>query len=227
MTDEYSDRYIEVRRKSDNKLFYMLSGQRCIKCGKYQIKKQFFTCYDCEFNNQLEYIDFGYFFGHYDAHNFATPLTRELLNAKTNHQAAIKLGQLLTMLAKRKEIRVNYIVPVPKRMNSESLIDETKIIAEELAKDLKVEVKDALYFNSPTSPMKGLSKSERAENIRDKISFSPGAKVNGEVGLVDDIITCGTTMNECAKILKMNGARKVYAICVARTVPTGEKPYVR
>ena len=35
--------------------------------------------------------------------------------------------------------------------------------------------------------------------------------------LVDDIKTTGATLNECAKILKIRGAEKVYCVTVALT----------
>lgn len=35
--------------------------------------------------------------------------------------------------------------------------------------------------------------------------------------LVDDIKTTGATLNECAKILKIRGAEKIYCVTVAMT----------
>ena len=41
--------------------------------------------------------------------------------------------------------------------------------------------------------------------------------------LIDDIFTTGTTANECARILKLAGADKVYVMCVCET---REKNYI-
>jgi predicted amidophosphoribosyltransferase len=35
---------------------------------------------------------------------------------------------------------------------------------------------------------------------------------------VDDVFTTGATLNECAKILKRNGARRVNVLTLARVV---------
>jgi len=39
---------------------------------------------------------------------------------------------------------------------------------------------------------------------------------NKEILLIDDIATTGATLNECAKVLKQNGAKKVFGIVLAR-----------
>ncbi|MBU0974099.1 ComF family protein, partial [Patescibacteria group bacterium] len=36
------------------------------------------------------------------------------------------------------------------------------------------------------------------------------------VMLVDDVLTTGSTMDECAKVLKSNGVRKVIGIALAQ-----------
>ena len=37
-----------------------------------------------------------------------------------------------------------------------------------------------------------------------------------EVLLIDDVCTTGATLNECAKVLKANGALKITALVIAR-----------
>ena len=39
---------------------------------------------------------------------------------------------------------------------------------------------------------------------------------NKNIILFDDIITTGATINECAKILKQNGAKKVIILALAK-----------
>ncbi len=68
-----------------------------------------------------------------------------------------------------------------------------------------------------------LSAAERRENIAQAFTVRNGRSVEGEtVLLLDDIITTGATMQECAKLLRLEGAREVFAACVAVTPYTGE-----
>jgi predicted amidophosphoribosyltransferase len=46
----------------------------------------------------------------------------------------------------------------------------------------------------------------------------PDAAVEREVLLVDDVFTTGTTVSECARILRKAGASKVWVATVARTL---------
>jgi ComF family protein len=60
------------------------------------------------------------------------------------------------------------------------------------------------------------SQQERRENMRGAFSFI-GAKVDGgEVLLVDDVVTTGSTVKEAAKTLKGGGVERVYVFSVAK-----------
>jgi ComF family protein len=65
----------------------------------------------------------------------------------------------------------------------------------------------------------GLSSHQRRENIRGAFAVShPDAIANREILLVDDVFTTGTTVSECARVLRRAGASKVYVATVARTL---------
>jgi predicted amidophosphoribosyltransferase len=58
----------------------------------------------------------------------------------------------------------------------------------------------------------------RKENMRSVFSAEggPSCLKNKNVLLVDDVATTGATLFECARILKQNGAKKVFGVVVAR-----------
>ncbi len=62
-----------------------------------------------------------------------------------------------------------------------------------------------------------LSKEERAKNLNDAFKIKNPAELGGKkIFLVDDVYTTGSTMEECAKILKESGIKTVWGICIAR-----------
>jgi len=79
-----------------------------------------------------------------------------------------------------------------------------------------------------TTSQIGLSRHQRRENIRGAFKVAKPDEVSGrEVLIVDDVFTTGTTVSECARILRRAGASKVYVATVARTLKTEAQPAMR
>lgn len=102
--------------------------------------------------------------------------------------------------------------------------DHTKELAETLAKTLKAKYcLNLIVKKRKTMPQAKLSKKERQNNllgafaINENINFSVK---NKNFLIIDDVFTTGATMDEIAKILKQNGANKVWGLCVAREFKT-------
>ena len=73
-----------------------------------------------------------------------------------------------------------------------------------------------------TAPQTLLSPVERRINLRDAFTLAPNmvASVRGaHVGLVDDVMTTGETLNAAAGVLKRFGAARVTNLVFARTLP--------
>ena len=51
----------------------------------------------------------------------------------------------------------------------------------------------------------------------------PG-KPGQHVALIDDVMTTGTTVNECARVLKKAGAKRVDVWVTARAIPVSRHP---
>jgi ComF family protein len=67
----------------------------------------------------------------------------------------------------------------------------------------------------------GLSRHQRRENIRGAFVVAKPHDVTGrEILVVDDVFTTGTTVSECARVLRRAGASKVFVATVARTLKT-------
>lgn len=67
-----------------------------------------------------------------------------------------------------------------------------------------------------TTPQMELGRGERAENIRGAFQADPKRIAGKSVLLVDDIMTTGSTLEECARILLRAGANRVDVLVLAR-----------
>jgi ComF family protein len=78
-----------------------------------------------------------------------------------------------------------------------------------------------------TDSQTGLTRHQRRENIRGAFEVARPEEIAGkDVLLVDDVFTTGTTVSECAKILRRAGAERVFVATVAR-VMKGEAAPIR
>ena len=67
-----------------------------------------------------------------------------------------------------------------------------------------------------TVSMYQLSEQERRQNLKNAFAVTAAKAVTGKnILLVDDILTTGATLHECAKVLKAAGAGTIYALVLA------------
>ena len=72
-----------------------------------------------------------------------------------------------------------------------------------------------------TEPQSVLDRSKRLTNLEGAFRLARGVSVSGKsILLVDDVVTTGATVNECAKCLKQHGANRVDFFSLARAVPS-------
>jgi ComF family protein len=112
------------------------------------------------------------------------------------------------------------LIPVPlekKRLKWRGF-NQTEEIAKELSKFLKIPVvNDVLYKIKETLPQIKLATEARKENIKGAFLVKKRGKIVGrKILLVDDVYTTGSTINECARVLKDSGAKEVWGVTVAR-----------
>lgn len=69
-----------------------------------------------------------------------------------------------------------------------------------------------------TASQTGLDRRARRRNVRAAFEASAGLRGVACVALVDDVVTTGATLAECARALRRAGVRSVVAVCAARTL---------
>lgn len=98
--------------------------------------------------------------------------------------------------------------------------NQSRALSRRLAKTLRIpEASSGLRKQRAESPQALLSKLKRELNVRGRFKVSdPSLFVGKRLLLVDDIITTGNTVSECARVLKESGALSVTAAACARGV---------
>lgn len=116
------------------------------------------------------------------------------------------------------QFKVDYIcsVPMTKKSLSSRGYNHAEIIAGKLSDFSGIEHYEALIKIKENSRQHQLGAKERFENVKGVYDVQDGAKVIGKTFLlVDDIITTGNTLKECAKTLYLAGAKKVICCTIS------------
>jgi len=95
--------------------------------------------------------------------------------------------------------------------------NQSELVGKGLADRLNLVYADnILYRSRKTDSQVEKSKSERRENVLNAFKiFDRKLVKNKKILLVDDVITTGATVKECAKVLKRAGAKEVWALTLA------------
>ena len=109
--------------------------------------------------------------------------------------------------------RITY-VPMTRTDRRARGFNQARILARGLARRLGISVERLLVKVRQTPAQAALSAAERRNNLRG--AFKVVRSGRGTVLIVDDILTTGATVEECARTLKTGGYARVYVLTVAR-----------
>lgn len=133
------------------------------------------------------------------------------------------LAQLLSRTLDRLEVTQNLtLVPVPssRQKISERGFDSMANLCAKLSRERESLNFDTsnLFLRRTVVDQVGLSALQRQENLDG--AFGTRWAINGNVVIVDDVITTGATMNTAAKALKYAGAQRVFGLALCGTPKT-------
>ncbi|EKE10770.1 MAG: hypothetical protein ACD_15C00204G0022 [uncultured bacterium] len=144
----------------------------------------------------------------------------------------VPLGNLMLKIILSSKIPLpDMIIPVPlhpRRLRWRGF-NQSQLLADYIGKNIaagfEIPVCENILFRKKyTSPQMKIKKySQRLSNLEDALDVKKNDKnhlsndlKNKTILLIDDVATTGATIFECAKILKANGAKKVFGVVVAR-----------
>jgi ComF family protein len=161
--------------------------------------------------------------------DYAAPLDQLVLQLKFGAGLALApfFGQALrdAVLANAGFALPDMLCPVP--LGPARLVqrgfNQALEIARPLAASLGVPLHPRLALRVvETDAQSGVAPAERQANIRGAFELGPGAAelvAGRHVGIVDDVMTSGHTLNELAAVFKQAGALRVSNLVFARTPP--------
>lgn len=134
---------------------------------------------------------------------------------KTFSKIILKNGKAYSFLKK-----YDIIIPVPihKKRKQKRGYNQTELIAKEIAKNTHLELqKNVLIKSLNIVPQSELNRKERKENIKNVFELKNFDKIrNKNIIIFDDIYTTGSTLNECAKILRNAECKNIGILTIAK-----------
>ncbi len=163
---------------------------------------------------QTNYLDELYATVH-----FTSPATEliHLLKFKSYWSLAEPIAEIMTtFLPMSEKLTLLTSIPLHKQREWDRGFNQSEKIAEFLSRKWKVKRKKLLIRKKATTPQAELNREKRLTHVQNAFIYQSKVNLQNEVvGLVDDVSTTGTTLNECAKVLKEHGAKKVIGIVFA------------
>lgn len=109
-------------------------------------------------------------------------------------------------------------VPIHKKRRQKRGYNQSELVSKEIAKNMNIEYSNKVLIKVVnTVPQSTLNQNQRMSNVLGIYKVINSQNINQKrILLIDDIFTTGSTVNECAKVLKQNGAKSVDVLTIAK-----------
>jgi ComF family protein len=194
-------------------LLSRLAGVLCAKCSK-PVDLDGGLCNDCLkmekiFDKNLALFQYK-------------DKTKELINDFKYHNKSYLYKmfgfQMVRFLKDIKMTNIEAIVPVPIHKSKELNrgYNQSELLASYISFNLGLPMLKLVKRNKDTIPQSRLEGYARWNNMSGAFAINKGMQLPDRVLLVDDIYTTGSTVNECSKVLKLNGTDNIICLAIAR-----------
>lgn len=189
--------------------FPVIEEKICIKCGKT-------TCI-CE---TKPHYDYCFAVTYYEGIIKEGIIKLKLKNGiNFAEYFANQLSQILIENEVINTIDIVTAVPMAKKNKSERGYNQAEVLAKFISKEINKPFNNKILkkIKKDLSQHK-LTYTERREAVKGAYDINFSNYIKGKTVLIcDDVITSSATLNECSRILKQHGARKVICAVIATT----------
>lgn len=192
----------------------------CDECGRSLIKGQY--CWDATRHSNLSLAERTFQLGYY--YSNTSELRKHIIELKTNYNYAVPIGTAMAMAIRYKYgevLKSNLLVPLPS-YNKER--NHSYELCEIISKYLRDNLQTSIPVHNAIEKTEDIrlhflgSQSERSEKAEGMFAARSDIAVKGQdVTLIDDLLTDGSSKNQCLTILKTQGARKIWVFVAAGT----------
>ena len=182
---------------------------QCGRCGTYGVRAG--VCDNCR--------DWpAYLVGNHSALPYEGNFRQAVLDFKYRGQPWMAQGlaeMMLPLVPEEAEI----LIPVPLHPNRlrQRGFNQSALLAKALAEQTGLPMTEqALLRIADTPHQTGLSRSKRRQNLQQAFAVGDRMAIAGRhVLLIDDVLTTGTTIAQCAQVLHQAGARQISSLTIA------------
>lgn len=190
----------------------------CKVCGK-EIEKQAIYKIDNYKNNKEKHFD-----EHVYIFRYIGDIRKKIIDYKFNDKSYLCEFFVKCILKNKKVCKkiltYDIIIPVPihKKRLLQRGYNQSELIGKIISRKLGIQmVSDCLHKNENTIEQSKLNKLDRSKNVKNVYTLQNKEKIKDKNILIfDDIYTTGSTVSECARILKMAGTNKILVLTIAK-----------
>ena len=207
-----------------HRLMQLLFPPKCVLCRKLLTEEETDLCAQCRADTpeitgtkrKLPYLAKWTGLWYYEGSVRASILRYKFRGSRSYSQS---YGRLLAMKLLQEDISFDILTwaPISRRRKWRRGYDQVELIAKAVAKELGVPPVSTLKktrHNRPQSRLKDAA-ARRANVLGVYRVTDPGSIAGKRVLLLDDILTTGATVSECARTLLTAGAKEVICATVA------------
>ncbi len=194
-----------------------IKGKVCLRCGQV-VHDESEYCDNCKRSTDPWKFDLCR-----SVFVYTYPITKMIRSIKYDNAKYMfdTFGKLLTQLYLDHELTCDIIIPIPlhEERRKQRGYNQAEWLAMDLATSQNIPMDTEHLIRSTNTPSQTSTITTRKDNVAGAFTVTiPNIYRNKTILLVDDVITSGATIQECAKVLKdIGGAKQVLALTLAHS----------